>query len=220
MKAQKNNNKKEKNILLENGLNKKPSERLKTLLKEHKMKNSELADATGYTHVYISNLVTGNKPMSSEAARCISDVFHIPPEYLLGESDCKTFYEQYIEETQMTSSMSDVMCAYFSTCGLNITKTFAITPDQHTYTLIPPRIHFPHLDGKRNIKIEEKDEEITAVLQEIEIDGKKFTLDEFEFDLLWRNIQKTVRATVQSFVPTYEYIKFLREEYDDTPQQK
>lgn len=184
MKTKKNNYENENNLFFENGLNKEPSERLKTLLKEHNMKNSELAKKTGYTPVYISNLVTGNKPMSVEAARCISEVFHVPPEYLLGESDCKTFYEQYTEDTIMTSSMSDVMCAYLSTCGLNFTKTFAITPNKHTYTLIPPRINFPHLDGKRCIKIEEKDEEIMTVYQEIEIDEKKFILNEFEFDLL------------------------------------
>lgn len=218
MKTQKNTHKKENNLFFKNGLNKDPSERLKGLLAEHKMKNSELAEKTGYSAVYISNLVTGNKPMSAEAARCISEVFHVPPEYLLGESDCKTFYEQYTEDTIMTSSMSDVMCAYLSTCGLNITKTFAITPDKHTYTLIPPRINFPHLGEKRCIKIEGNDEEIMAVYQEIEIDEKKFILNEFEFDLLWRNIKKAIRTVAQSFVPTLEYIEFLREK-DEAPQQ-
>lgn len=212
MKSKNNSINTERDLIFRNGLNKEPAKRLKTLLQELKMKNSELAEATGYTPVYISNLVTGNKPMSSEAARCIAEALHINQEYLLGESDCKTIYDQYVSDAEMTSSMSDVMTAYFASCGLNITKTFAITPDERTFTLVPPRIHFPHLNSKRCIKVENKDEEIMAVYQEIEVNGKRFILSELEFDLLWRNIQNAIKATVHSFVPTLEYIQLLQKE--------
>ena len=99
-------------------LNTEGSKRLADWLKEIDMSQSELAQAVGYTQQYISNIMTGKRPMTLDFAELVSqktsqgqsqkyDIeLRIRPQYLLCMDDIKTtedFEYQYIHRSQAVS---------------------------------------------------------------------------------------------------------------------
>ena len=96
-------------------LNTESSQRLSDWLKKIDMSQSDLAEAIGYTQQYVSNIMTGKRPMTLDFAQLVSEntsqgqsrkyniELRIRPQYLLCMDDIKTtedFESQYIRRSQ------------------------------------------------------------------------------------------------------------------------
>ena len=90
-------------------LNPECGKRLKQCLEESFITQADLAETCGFTQQYISNIVTGKKPMTIKAASLFSDALGIRQEYLLCKDDDKR-NDDY-EKTQLLCS-SQVGLAY------------------------------------------------------------------------------------------------------------
>lgn len=99
-------------------LNTESSQRLSDWLKKIGMSQSDLAEAIGYTQQYVSNIMTGKRPMTLDFAQLVSEntsqgrsrkyniELRIRPQYLLCMDDIKTtedFESQYIHRSQAVS---------------------------------------------------------------------------------------------------------------------
>lgn len=80
--------------MIKSNLNSECGKRLKECLKNCSMTQGELADLTGYTQQYISNIVTGKKPMTIATATHFAEYLNVSEEYLLCESSFKDFFEE------------------------------------------------------------------------------------------------------------------------------
>ncbi len=199
-----------KNEMSKSEINKECLRRLKECMDNAKMKNKDLAELANYSEVYISNLVTGHRPMSADAAKRIAPFLGVLDTYLLCESDCRTQNEQYIRDASITDILSDGLVSYYIHCGLVVTKTTIITPDGRPLSIVPPRINFPRIDGKAYITVDGNREEIYDVYQEIEIEGKQYLLNGYEFSMLEDTIENAVRTAIRSFAPVLDHFDWLR----------
>lgn len=80
--------------MIKRELNPEQGNRLKECLEDIRMAQKELAQKSGYTQQYISNIVVGKKNMSHESADIFSQILGIKKEYLLCESDFKNRAEE------------------------------------------------------------------------------------------------------------------------------
>ena len=71
-------------------LNKKCGQRLKECIKDKGMTQKELSIESHFTMQYISNIVTGKKPMTITADKIFSECLDVSEKYLLCKSDYKT----------------------------------------------------------------------------------------------------------------------------------
>lgn len=83
--------------------------RLKQCRENVKMSQKDLAEKACYTPVYISNLETGKKTMSVEAAKKCAEVLGVRYEYLLGRDDIKTEREYYEKKDSLSSEFRALM---------------------------------------------------------------------------------------------------------------
>lgn len=83
--------------------------RLKQCRENVKMSQKDLAKKACYTPVYISNLETGKKTMSVEAAKRCAEVLGVRYEYLLGRDDIKTEREYYEKKDSLSSEFRTLM---------------------------------------------------------------------------------------------------------------
>ena len=65
-------------------------DRLKEVIKEKGWTQKKIAEESGYTQQYISNLLKGIRPIGDDCANAIGKVLGINPEYILGKSDFKS----------------------------------------------------------------------------------------------------------------------------------
>ena len=65
-------------------------ERLKEVILDKGWTQKRIAEESGYTQQYISNLLNGVRPIGEECAKSISKVLDIDPDYILGKTDYKS----------------------------------------------------------------------------------------------------------------------------------
>lgn len=68
-------------------------DRIRSLRKEHNLKQSELAEAIGVNGGSVSKFETGLKAPSRETLQRIADYFNVTADYLLGRSNTKELNE-------------------------------------------------------------------------------------------------------------------------------
>lgn len=114
--------------------------RLKECLKEKNMTQKELANLTLYTSQYISNIITGKKPMSVKSAYQFAEILGVRAEYLLNKSNHKT-----IAEKNNTLLNFCIECAggFFSVLAFN-----GIFISQEIITYKDGNIHYNKPDDK------------------------------------------------------------------------
>lgn len=66
--------------MIKSELNPECGKRLKQCLEEISMTQSDLADLSGFTQQYISNIVVGKKPMTVKAAKEFASVLNVREE--------------------------------------------------------------------------------------------------------------------------------------------
>lgn len=69
-------------------------DRLRECLRDANITQIQLSRLTNYTVQHINNIVTGKRNMSVESARAFSKKLGVSEEYLLGESNYKTIYDE------------------------------------------------------------------------------------------------------------------------------
>ncbi len=89
-------------------LNPECGKRLKECLKDCSMTQNELANLTGYTQQYISNIVVGIKPMTITAAKLFAKHLNVREEYLLDEDNKKTIAEMQKKRHVLFNQLEDV----------------------------------------------------------------------------------------------------------------
>ena len=98
--------------------------RLKDCLASSHITQKELADKTGYTPQYISNIICGKKNMSTDAARLFSKFLNIREQYLLCEDDYKTEYELFENIDTPLSFFDSATYAYLHSIGHTLTVSW------------------------------------------------------------------------------------------------
>lgn len=76
-------------------LSKKRGDRVKELLREHKMKQIELADKIHVTPEHLNAILNGKRSLTLEHARFIAKLFDVQLEWVMGFSDFKTANDQF-----------------------------------------------------------------------------------------------------------------------------
>lgn len=104
--------------MIKSELNTECGKRLKQCLEESSMTQIELANLSGFTQQYISNIVVGKKPMTDKAAKLFAKHLNIRREYLLCEDDFKTCEDE--ENARKDISCKDCYCVINYLQSLNI----------------------------------------------------------------------------------------------------
>ncbi|WP_460644493.1 helix-turn-helix domain-containing protein [Lacrimispora brassicae] len=98
-------------------LNKKIGNRLRECLDNSSITQKQLAEDTGYTPQYISNIIVGKKRLSAEAARCISKILHVRVEYLLCEDDYMTNQHWWSKRHELFENQGNILESLVSLAG-------------------------------------------------------------------------------------------------------
>lgn len=101
-------------------INPEQGKRLRECLNEQRFSQKELAEKSGYTPQYISNIVVGKKNMSYESASAFAKILHVKTEFLLCEIDCKTDAEMLKECLNWEIETQHVICNLLNQMGYDI----------------------------------------------------------------------------------------------------
>lgn len=88
-------------------------ERIKHLLKKHKIKRSQLAEKMGVSTQMISYWCIGTNTPNVENLRKLSKIFDISVDYLLGLSDSKRIAEQIESDDEFVSSAIEKITSHY-----------------------------------------------------------------------------------------------------------
>lgn len=161
-------------------INKECGKRLRECFEASNFKTQqELAGATGFSSVYISNIMTGKKPMTVTAAKTFSETFGVLEDYLLCKTNCKTEKERTENFYTAITDMEECIARFSGYNGLHIKKCILETDKGETLTKLN-RIGLTHFNkkkllGKRMIDGEEYN--IIDIKFEIEIYDKTYIVD-------------------------------------------
>lgn len=162
-------------------INKECGKRLRECFEASDFKTQqELADATGFSSVYISNIMTGKKPMTITAAKILSEKLGVLENYLLCKINSKTKDEQSKIFRDAIEDMEDCIERFASYNGLTIKRLLFITDtgesiDSKRKYLALPRHQKQDFLGKQ--KINGQQYNIIAAKYEIEIYEKTYIVD-------------------------------------------
>lgn len=98
-------------------LNKEVGNRLRDCLKDSNLTQKQLAELTGYTPQYISNIIVGKKKLSIEAARNISRKLNVREKYLLCEDDYKTEGEMWKKRHELFNDKKNLLDSIINLAG-------------------------------------------------------------------------------------------------------
>ncbi len=187
--------------MIKTELNPECGKRLKQCLEESFVTQADLAETCGFTQQYISNIVTGKKPMTIKAASLFSDALGIRQEYLLCKDDDKRNDDH--EKTQLLCS-SQVGLAYLWLLNAFNIRATGLVIILDNGDIVP--LHCPdHLNMKLDINEEDLYEVAYDQLIDLthEIDSIKVCCDVSE---------KTVFLSISEFRHLVEdindYIRF------------
>lgn len=79
--------------MIKRKLNPEQGKRLNECLKKRRLTQKELAEKSGYTPQYISNIIVGKKNMSEDSAKVFSKILNVRKEYLLCDDNFMTTTE-------------------------------------------------------------------------------------------------------------------------------
>ena len=153
--------------------------RLKEVIKEKGWTQKKIAEESGYTQQYISNLLKGIRPIGDDCANAIGKVLGINPEYILGKSDFKST-EDYWKKS----------CKYhdnFESKLLELLEMLDIHIDMEPYILEKRII-------KRNANLTEIENVVTERSQAFKIlmPGNEKIISEIEFHTMKNTIVKNI----------------------------
>lgn len=194
--------------MIKSELNTECGKRLKECLQEFPMTQNRLAELTGYSQQYISNIVVGKKPMTVKAAKLFAEHLHVREEYLLDEDDKKTVTEMFKKRKNLFDQLNEITTALLNLAGfkpicnfienwkeLGLDRTIygpfteGDTPGMHTD---------PDLDGKIKFSTEIQTP-----------NGKKFYCDTEDFELLEYEILEYIKFRMTQLESKYAW------KYDD-----
>ncbi|MCI6093251.1 helix-turn-helix domain-containing protein [bacterium] len=101
-------------------LNKNCGKRLKECIKDKGMTQKDLSVKSHFTIQYISNIVTGKKPMTITAAKIFSECLGVSESYLLCECDYKTNEEAERAQMESDTRASGYCMTYLDSIGIHI----------------------------------------------------------------------------------------------------
>lgn len=126
--------------MIKKELNPEHGNRLKECLEDARMTQKELAEKSGYTKQYISNIVVGKKNMSHESAAIFSKILHVQKEYLLCESDFKTEDDFFEEIMDFGDFKNNVALALLEVFDIKFVSTILETDIEGVVTEDGPRV--------------------------------------------------------------------------------
>ena len=103
---------------MENKLNPECGKRLKECIADAGMTQGELAERAGFTQQYISNIVTGKKPMTTTAAKQFAKYLCVPEGYLLCEHNSKNDSELEKAHFNKLSTFDTVFFTLLASFGI------------------------------------------------------------------------------------------------------
>lgn len=107
--------------MIKKELNPEQGKRLKECLEDEKMTQKELAEKSGYTKQYISNIVVGRKNMSLESAEKMAGILGVRKEYLLCKDSFKTSKCELEFVFETLGNMDEMFLSLFKgLCGINV----------------------------------------------------------------------------------------------------
>ncbi|EXG86236.1 putative transcriptional regulator [Clostridium sp. ASBs410] len=127
--------------MIKRKLNPEQGKRLNECLKDIRMAQKELAQKSGYTQQYISNIVVGKKNMSHESAEIFANILCVRKDYLLCQDDFKTdnakrrcSFDYYDEYDKFVSSILN----HF---GISVIKSIVRTKEGKSFVMTDnPRV--------------------------------------------------------------------------------
>lgn len=172
-------------------INKECGKRLRECFETSSFKTQqELADATGFSSVYINNIMTGKKPMTISAAKKFSEKLGVLEDYLLCKTSCRTNQERSDANLNSLLNVEKIVGALAVYNGLFIDKCFLKTEQGE---LIEQRSVY-------GLACCEKD----VLLGKQTIDEKEYTIIDVEFEI--RIHEKTYIVNADRI---YEILKFV-----------
>ena len=110
--------------MIKKELNPEHGKRLKECIDELGITQKELAEKSGYTKQYISYIVTGKKNMSLESARIFAKILKVDEDYLLCNSDYRTFNDFWSELSSENDMAKNAALKLLKVWGVSISEPF------------------------------------------------------------------------------------------------
>lgn len=130
--------------------------RLKKCLQECGMTQVELSEKSNFVPQYISQIITGKRNMSLQAAEKFSNILHVSRDYLLGKTNYVNDIQETCLELDTISSAIKLICKLIHLLGITINSvTYSDKTTKYIKTIDDPElvIAFTSFNSKYNTPV-------------------------------------------------------------------